>query len=999
MVKHDLKSSCIVGLDFYKFLKETQRTSIKNRLDLRDIYNNEFRRRDAQFKDPNFGSVLYALKTAGKIKRRRDVIHFNPSVTDLYVDQRQTPRGHQARGVHNGAASPDLVRACPPHEAVTGVQACGQLASSLLNQLSTHRDLFIADKNGISITSDSPIENGKLSLCVQNTEYTAKLTVKNVGAEPVYFISYTPLYKLQYFTLLDEHKVTKTNPLAIQAGDSYEIKVDFRCTTVGFYEAALAFEFKPDLQHSTATFTIVRSVEVHFITSLGIELAPTAPFRPQPLLACASVSSSEIVDGQPPESLSLMLQNEIRLQKYPLPNNMYDLIKSLKHPKAHSDKRRVLLESPLRWMNYAEKLKLLLHLEECQMEVDIKKYNIPNNEREHATMELDRNNRNLLVLEVPGVSENRPSVLRGDNLTVWPIGKGYKKYRGYVHNVELDSVKLGFAAELLNLFVKNMKFHVEFSFNRLTLCVQHRAAELAISHRLGNVLFPAAPANSPQPTELPDLRLFDSKLEKNQEQYEAVQHIIAGSSKPAPYLVFGPPGTGKTVTMVEAIKQIEKTQGSCRILACAPSNSAADLLCQKIMEHMDKRKVYRMYAKSFNTTCVPEELKACSNLAGDYFQFPLKEKLMEYKIMVTTLITAGRLVTGGIPPGHFTHIFVDEAGHAVETECLISLAGLLCPETGQVVLAGDPKQLGPIIRSTFALKYGLGVSLLERLMTNFSVYQKKDGKFNNHFVTKLLRNYRSHPAILKIPNEMFYDNELLCCADEYLRNSYCSWEHLPPKGQGFPVIFHAVNGKDEREASSPSFFNRDEVEVLMGYLKKVLQTQGKKGHGTISPKDIGIIAPYRKQVQKIRQALCKVAKDLKMDLKWLKVGCVEEFQGQERKVVLVSTVRSNPNYAEMDKKFSLGFVKNEKRFNVALTRAKALLIVVGNPMILKSDATWDRFIKFCSEKGGYTGFVPPQEDSEFLGRLAALSISMKPEAETAESVVQQHLDPEWRNDL
>uniref|UniRef100_A0A665U5F6 RNA helicase n=1 Tax=Echeneis naucrates TaxID=173247 RepID=A0A665U5F6_ECHNA len=807
-------------------------------------------------------------------------------------------------------------------------------------------DLFIADKNGISITSDSPIENGKLSLCVQNTEVL--LTVKNVGAEPVYFISYTPLYKLQYFTLLDEHKVTKTNPLAIQAGDSYEIKVDFRCTTVGFYEAALAFEFKPDLQHSTATFTIVRSVEVHFITSLGIELAPTAPFRPQPLLACASVSS-----------------NGFCSEVSTLPICFF----------CFGSFRRVLLESPLRWMNYAEKLKLLLHLEECQMEVDIKKYNIPNNEREHATMELDRNNRNLLVLEVPGVSENRPSVLRGDNLTVWPIGKGYKKYRGYVHNVELDSVKLGFAAELLNLFVKNMKFHVEFSFNRLTLCVQHRAAELAISHRLGNVLFPAAPANSPQPTEL-----FDSKLEKNQEQYEAVQHIIAGSSKPAPYLVFGPPGTGKTVTMVEAIKQIEKTQGSCRILACAPSNSAADLLCQKIMEHMDKRKVYRMYAKSFNTTCVPEELKACSNLAGDYFQFPLKEKLMEYKIMVTTLITAGRLVTGGIPPGHFTHIFVDEAGHAVETECLISLAGLLCPETGQVVLAGDPKQLGPIIRSTFALKYGLGVSLLERLMTNFSVYQKKDGKFNNHFVTKLLRNYRSHPAILKIPNEMFYDNELLCCADEYLRNSYCSWEHLPPKG--FPVIFHAVNGKDEREASSPSFFNRDEVEVLMGYLKKVLQTQGKKGHGTISPKDIGIIAPYRKQVQKIRQALCKVAKDLKMDLKWLKVGCVEEFQGQERKVVLVSTVRSNPNYAEMDKKFSLGFVKNEKRFNVALTRAKALLIVVGNPMILKSDATWDRYIS-C-------GLLSSTHNTE---------LHIKERSETAESVVQQHLDPEWRNDL
>lgn len=131
-------------------------------------------------------------------------------------------------------------------------------------------------------------------------------------------------------------------------------------------------------------------------------------------------------------------------------------------------------------------------------------------------------------------------------------------------------------------------------------------------------------------------RLFDRNLEKNPEQYQAVQHIVAGSSKPAPYLVFGPPGTGtagtsvtpglcssltvlsnlgcpvcsgKTVTVVEAIKQIEKTQVSCHILACAPSNSAADLLCRKILDHVDEHKVFRMYASSRDPNVVPEELK------------------------------------------------------------------------------------------------------------------------------------------------------------------------------------------------------------------------------------------------------------------------------------------------------------------------------------------------------------------------------------------------------
>lgn len=334
----------------------------------------------------------------------------------------------------------------------------------------------------------------------------------------------------------------------------------------------------------------------------------------------------------------------------------------------------------------------------------------------------------------------------------------------------------------------------------------------------------------------------------------------------------------------------------------------------------------------------------------------------------------------------------------METECLVPLAGLLQAESGQVVLAGDPKQLGPILRSPFALNYGMGVSLLERMMKDFSLYQKHEGVFNNHYVTKLLHNYRSHPAILKIPNELFYDEELLVSADEILRNSYCRWEHLPKKD--FPLIFHGVTGVDEREASSPSFFNVAEVEVLMEYVKKLLQTHGKKGLATISPRDIGIIAPYRKQVQKIRKALEKVGKDFKFkDMNALKVGSVEEFQGQERRVIMVSTVRSSPNYAEVDKQFNLGFVKNEKRFNVAVTRAQALLIVVGNPRVLNKDPTWARFIQYCQDEGGYTGFVQAEEDEDVVMRLAALYIDIEAQVETAESVVQQQLDPEWRNDL
>uniref|UniRef100_A0A8C5DEA3 RNA helicase n=1 Tax=Gouania willdenowi TaxID=441366 RepID=A0A8C5DEA3_GOUWI len=650
---------------------------------------------------------------------------------------------------------------------------------------------------------------------------------------------------------------------------------------------------------------------------------------------------------------------------------------------------RVLLESPWSWENYSEKFCVLLYLEELQLKVDICRYNIPNDRQDLTVMTVDPHNKKLLVMEVLGVSENRPSVLRGDELVVCPENERNVKYRGYVHSVHLDSVTLGFGAKLLNIFIEGMKFSVEFIMNRLTLRVQHRAVELAVTSNLRHVLFPAETSSSCQNSNLPKLTLFNRLLEKNPEQYHAIQHIVAGSSRPAPYLLFGPPGTGKTVTLVEAIKQIEKTQTNCHILACAPSNSAADLLCKRIVEtHVDKHKVYRMYASCLDPRVVPEELKACSNLVGDTFSYPDKETLMSYKIIVSTMMTAGRLVTGGIPFGHFTHVFLDEAGHAVEPECLIPLAGLLDPESGQVVLAGDHKQLGPIVRSPFALQYGMGVSFLERLMCDFSLYQKQNGVFNNRYVTKLLRNYRSHPAILKIPNELFYDGELQVCADEMLRNSFCGWEHLPE--ENFPVIFHGVTGIDQREASSPSFFNVAEVEVLMDYVKKLMQTNGKKGMGTISPRDIGIIAPYRKQVQKIRKGLEKVGKDLRLNnMDAVKVGSVEEFQGQERRVIMVSTVRSSTDYLQMDQKFHLGFVKNEKRFNVAVTRAKALLIVVGNPRVLKSDSTWARFIQYCRDEGGYIGIEMEEEHLLFCSSFPPVE----------ESGVQQNVELEWRNEM
>ena len=127
-------------------------------------------------------------------------------------------------------------------------------------------------------------------------------------------------------------------------------------------------------------------------------------------------------------------------------------------------------------------------------------------------------------------------------------------------------------------------------------------------------------------------------------------------------------------------------------------------------------------------------------------------------------------------------------------------------------------------------------------MRTMDVYRRNPdtGSYDSRLVVKLICNYRSHPDILHVPNELFYMNELQYCADD-LRNSFCHWDGLIRNG--FPMIFHGVVGKDEREERSPSFFNVDEIAVVKEYLSKLLTSKIK-----LKQNQIGIIAPYRRQV-------------------------------------------------------------------------------------------------------------------------------------------------------
>eukprot|EP00118_Oscarella_pearsei_P021980 m.250621 g.250621 ORF g.250621 m.250621 type:complete len:210 (+) comp40322_c0_seq20:1-630(+) len=180
------------------------------------------------------------------------------------------------------------------------------------------------------------------------------------------------------------------------------------------------------------------------------------------------------------------------------------------------------------------------------MHIDIKKY-----DREER-MELVEYG--LLKLRVDGLAENRPSLVKGDNVVVF-VKERNEWHRGYVHFVELEDVKLKFHRRFHDeIFIAGRRFPVSFSFHRLPMRVQHQAVD-EYSRTPPNTLFPRR--SSAHVGDLTGLSFYDREIEANLQQAEAVRKIVSGTSRPAPYLVFGPPGTGKTKTTVEAIKQKE----------------------------------------------------------------------------------------------------------------------------------------------------------------------------------------------------------------------------------------------------------------------------------------------------------------------------------------------------------------------------------------------------------------------------------------------------------
>lgn len=164
------------------------------------------------------------------------------------------------------------------------------------------------------------------------------------------------------------------------------------------------------------------------------------------------------------------------------------------------------------------------------------------------------------------------------------------------------------------------------------------------------------------------------------------------------------------------MRQILFKEPSARILACAPSNSAADIMAERLTQALLPNQLFRMNAPSRAKDSLPAVLKNFSlSNSDDTFSIPPVEKLQTYSVIVSTCFSGSVTYGIGLPRGHFTHIFIDEAGQASEPEAMIPIKTMADNAT-RIILSGDPKQLGPIIRSAPAIELGLGVSFLDRLM-------------------------------------------------------------------------------------------------------------------------------------------------------------------------------------------------------------------------------------------------------------------------------------------
>lgn len=482
------------------------------------------------------------------------------------------------------------------------------------------------------------------------------------------------------------------------------------------------------------------------------------------------------------------------------------------------------------------------------------------------------------------------------------------------------------------------------TYNRMNFALNKLKESKGLSRIQEILLGHATPS---LPSALSDITILNPSL--NAPQQEAVKFSLSESEIA---LIHGPPGTGKTFTMIEIIRQL--VQRGERVLVCGPSNVSVDNILERLQPHLKGNKLLRIghparlfqanrlhsldiVSKTGNHGQVIRELRDeidqklskisktrygrerreiyadVKILRKDYREREKKvltDIILEAQVVVCTLHGTGSyslrnaVKSAGKPL--FDTILIDEVSQSLEAQCWIPVMDF--PDAKKLVIAGDNMQLPPVVMS----KGPKTKSVLEK-----TLFDRIESLPTGAKVKKLLSiQYRMNKNIMEFPSQQFYDGKLVAdssVADRLL----CDLPGVERVDETeAPVVWIDTQGDDFLESSAEetnkfdtSRFNENEAYLVFSYVKRLI-AQG------VTPISIGIIAPYSAQVSLLSKLIHEMYQEVE-------IATVDGFQGREKEVIILSLVRSND-------KGEVGFLGEERRLNVAMTRPKRHLCVVGN---------------------------------------------------------------------
>ena len=420
-------------------------------------------------------------------------------------------------------------------------------------------------------------------------------------------------------------------------------------------------------------------------------------------------------------------------------------------------------------------------------------------------------------------------------------------------------------------------------------------------------------------------------------------------------IVHGPPGTGKTTTLVEAI--YETLHREPQVLVCAQSNTAVDWICEKLVDRgvpvlrignptrVNDKMLSFTYERRFENHPSYPELwgirKSIREMGsrmrrGSYSEREgmrsrmsrLRDRATELEILINAdLFDSARVIASTLVSSNhrllngrrFPTLFIDEAAQALEAACWIAIR-----KADRVILAGDHCQLPPTIKCIEAARGGMDHTLMEKV-----VQQKPSA------VSLLKVQYRMHEAIMRFPSEWFYNGELEA-APEVRNRGILDFDTPMNWIDTSEMDFH-----EEFVGESFGRINKQEANLLLQELEAYISRIGKARILDESI-DFGLISPYKAQVQYLRSKI-RGSSFLRPFRSLITVNTVDGFQGQERDVVFISLVRANEDG-------QIGFLNDLRRMNVAITRARMKLVILGDATTLTKHAFYRKLIQYIRQE-------------------------------------------------